>query len=125
MTTRDSLCKHTWTAWCLQSYFLFQILFPPLPSSPPASLGSLQWTHCPPSQYLAEKRVCGCSGEWEEEAPVVATHHLASDCKYTSVHRMLIATQPFMLPARMATIRYAPDMWNRGGEEGGRGGGNG
>ena len=31
-----------------------------------------------------------------------------------------MATQPSMLPARMATIRYAPDMWNRGGEEEGR-----
>ena len=57
---------------------------------------------------------------------MVAAHHLASDCKYASVHRMLMATQPSMLPARMATIRYVPDMWNRGGEEGGgrrRGGG--
>ena len=53
---------------------------------------------------------------------MVAAHHLASDCKYASVNRMLMATQPFMLPARMATIRYAPDMWNRGGEEGGGGG---
>ena len=51
---------------------------------------------------------------------MVAAHHLASDCKYASVHRMLMATQPFMLPARMVTIRYAPDMWNRGWEEGGR-----
>ena len=51
---------------------------------------------------------------------MVAAHHLASDCKYASVHRMLMATQPSMLPARMATIRYAPDMWNRGGEEEGR-----
>ena len=51
---------------------------------------------------------------------MVAAHHLASDCKYASVHRMLMATQLFMLPARMVTIRYAPDMWNRGGE-GGRG----
>ena len=36
---------------------------------------------------------------------MVATYRLASDCKYTSVHRMLMATQPSMLPARMATIR--------------------
>ena len=54
---------------------------------------------------------------------MVAAHHLASDCKYASVHRMLMATQPSMLPARMATIRYVPDMWNRDGEEGGGGGG--
>ena len=52
---------------------------------------------------------------------MVATHHLASDCKYASVHRMLTATQPFMLPARMATIRYVVG----GRREGRRGGGGG
>ena len=50
---------------------------------------------------------------------MVAAHHLASDCKYASVNRMLMVTQPFMLPARMVTIRCVPDMWNRGGEKGG------
>ena len=47
---------------------------------------------------------------------MVAAHHLASDCKYASVHRMLMATQPFMLPARMVTIRY---VLGEGGKEGG------
>ena len=51
---------------------------------------------------------------------MVAAHHLASDCKYASVNRMLMATQPSMLPARMATIRY---VLGRGEGEGRRGGG--
>ena len=48
---------------------------------------------------------------------MVAAHHLASDYKYASVHRMHMATQDFMLPARTATIRCVLGMCE-GGENG-------
>ena len=51
------------------------------------------------------------------ERKKLAAHHLASDYKYASVHRMHMATQPFMLPARMATIRYVLGVWEEGGRK--------
>ena len=51
------------------------------------------------------------------ERKKLAAHHLASDYKYASVHRMHMATQPFMLPARMDTIRYVLGVWEGGGEK--------
>lgn len=69
------------------------------------ALGGMQWTYRAPDNYSTERRACGCNGQF------IITLYIPFCSMYAHMYllltcRMLMDTQPFMLPVRTDTTRF-------------------